>query len=226
MCIRDSVLVQNRYSQAQAVLPQAVKDYGVTVKKKLPFPLIIVSLFSPDNRYDARFLGNYATINIIDALKRVPGVGDVVLFGSSDYAMRIWVNPDTLTRFNITVAEVQNAVRAQNVVNPSGQIGAEPAPSGQQFTYAVRAQGRLVTPEEFGEIVVRANPDGSQVRLKDVARIELGSLNYQQEGRYNGKPGGVIAIFQTPGSNALTVGEGIKGTMAEVRKSFPQGLEL
>jgi HAE1 family hydrophobic/amphiphilic exporter-1 len=221
----DNVLVQNRYSQAQAVLPQAVKDYGVTVKKKLPFPLIIVSLFSPDNRYDARFLGNYATINIIDALKRVPGVGDVVLFGSSDYAMRIWVNPDTLTRFNITVAEVQNAVRAQNVVNPSGQIGAEPAPGGQQFTYAVRAQGRLVTPEEFGEIVVRANPDGSQVRLKDVARIELGSLNYQQEGRYNGKPGGVIAIFQTPGSNALTVGEGIKGTMAEVRKSFPQGLE-
>jgi HAE1 family hydrophobic/amphiphilic exporter-1 len=221
----DNVLVQNRYSQAQAVLPQAVKDYGVTVKKKLPFPLIIVSLFSPDNRYDARFLGNYATINIIDALKRVPGVGDVVLFGSSDYAMRIWVNPDTLTRFNITVVEIQNAVRAQNVVNPSGQIGAEPAPTGQQFTYAVRAQGRLVTPEEFGEIVVRANPDGSQVRLKDVARIELGSLNYQQEGRYNGKPGGVIAIFQTPGSNALKVGDGIKATMADVRKSFPQGLE-
>jgi len=221
----DNVLVQNRYSQAQAVLPQEVKNYGVTVKKKLPFPLIIVSLFSPDNRYDNRFLGNYATINIVDALKRVPGVGDVVLFGSSDYAMRIWVNPDTLTRLNITVAEIQNAVKAQNVVNPSGQIGAEPAPSGQQFTYAVRAQGRLITPEEFGEIVVRANPDGSQVKVKDVARIELGSLTYQQEGRYNGKAGGVIAIFQTPGSNALKVGEGIKATMAEVKKKFPQGLE-
>ena len=146
-------------------------------------------------------------------------MGDVVLFGSSDYAMRIWVKPDTLTRFNITIGEIQNAVRAQNVVNPSGQIGAEPAPAGQQFTYAVRAQGRLVTAEEFGDIVVRANPDGSQVRLKDVARIDLGSLNYQQEGRYNGKSGGVIAVFQTPGSNALQVGEGIKASMANLRRA-------
>jgi len=221
----DNVLVQNRYSQAQATLPQEVKNYGVTVKKKLPFPLMIVSLFSPDNRYDARFLGNYATINVIDALKRVPGVGDVTLFGSSDYAMRIWVKPDTLTRLNITIGEIQSAIKAQNVVNPAGQIGGEPAPEGQKFTYAVRAQGRLITPEEFGEIVVRANPDGSQVRLKDVSRIELGSLNYQQDGRFNGKPGGVIAIFQTPGSNALKVGEGIKSTMATLQKSFPQGLD-
>jgi HAE1 family hydrophobic/amphiphilic exporter-1 len=221
----DNVLVQNRYSQAQATLPQEVKNYGVTIKKKLPFPLIIVSLFSPDNRYDARFLGNYATINVIDAIKRVPGVGDVTLFGSSDYAMRIWVRPDTLTRLNLTVNEIQSAIKAQNVVNPAGQIGGEPAPEGQKFTYAVRAQGRLITPEEFGEIVVRANPDGSQVRLKDVARIELGSLNYQQDGRYNGKAGGVIAIFQTPGSNALKVGEGIKATMAGLKKNFPQGLD-
>ncbi len=221
----DNVLVQNRYSQAQATLPQEVKNYGVTIKKKLPFPLIIVSLFSPDNRYDARFLGNYATINVIDALKRVPGVGDVVLFGSSDYAMRIWVKPDTLTRLNLTINEIQSAIKTQNVVNPAGQIGGEPAPEGQKFTYAVRAQGRLVTPEEFGEIVVRANPDGSQVRLKDVARIELGSLNYQQDGRYNGKAGGVISIYQTPGSNALKVGDGIKATMAGLKKDFPQGLD-
>ena len=221
----DNVLVQNRYSQAQAQLPQEVKNYGVTVKKKLPFPLMVVSLFSPDDRYTAQFLGNYATINIIDALKRIPGVGDVVLFGSSDYAMRIWVNPDTLTRFNITIGEIQSAVKAQNVVNPSGQVGGEPAPAGQQFTYAVRAQGRLATPEEFGEIVVRANPDGSQVRLKDVARIDLGALNYQQEGRFNGRAGGVIAVFQTPGSNALKVGEGIKATMASLKKNFPQGLD-
>jgi HAE1 family hydrophobic/amphiphilic exporter-1 len=221
----DNVLVQNRYSQAQATLPQEVKNYGVTIKKKLPFPLIIVSLFSPDNRYDSRFLGNYATINVIDAIKRVPGVGDVTLFGSSDYAMRIWVKPDTLTRLNLTVTEIQSAIKAQNVVNPAGQIGGEPAPEGQKFTYAVRAQGRLITPEEFGEIVVRANPDGSQVRLKDVARIELGSLNYQQDGRFNGKAGGVIAIFQTPGSNALKVGDGIKATMASLKKGFPQGLD-
>jgi hydrophobic/amphiphilic exporter-1 (mainly G- bacteria), HAE1 family len=221
----DNVLVQNRYSQAQAVLPQEVKNYGVTVKKKLPFPLIILALYSPDDRYNAQFLGNYATINVIDAIKRVPGVGDVVLFGSSDYAMRIWVNPDTLTRFNLTIAELQNAIRAQNVVNPAGQIGGEPAPSGQKFTYAVRAQGRLVSPEQFGDIVVRANPDGSQVRLKDVSRIELGALNYQQEGRYNGRAGGVIAVFQTPGSNALKVGDGIKNTIAELKKNFPQGLD-
>ncbi|HET6984104.1 MAG TPA: efflux RND transporter permease subunit, partial [Myxococcaceae bacterium] len=221
----DNVLVQNRFSQAQSVLPQEVKNYGVTIKKKLAFPLLVVSLYSPDGRYDAQFLGNYATINVIDAIKRVPGVGDVNLFGSSDYAMRIWVRPNTLTRLNLTVAEIQNAVRAQNVVNPSGQIGAEPSPAGQQFTYTVRAQGRLVTPEEFGEIVVRANPDGSQVKLKDVARIDLGALTYQSEGRYKNLPGGVIAIFQTPGSNALKVGDGIKAAMADLKKSFPPGLE-
>ncbi|HKE10191.1 MAG TPA: multidrug efflux RND transporter permease subunit [Myxococcota bacterium] len=220
-----NVLVQNRYSQAQASLPQEVKNFGVTIKKKLPFPLLVFSLFSPDNRYDAQFLGNYATINIIDALKRIPGVGDVVLFGSSDYAMRIWVDPRLLTRFNLTITEIESAIRAQNVVNPAGQIGAEPGPPGKRFTYSVRAQGRLVTPEEFGDIVVRARPDGSQIRLKDVARVELGALSYQQEGRYNGRPGGVIAVFQSPGSNALKVGDGLKAAMADLRNDFPPGLE-
>jgi HAE1 family hydrophobic/amphiphilic exporter-1 len=221
----DNVLVQNRFSQAQAVLPEAVKSYGVTIKKSLAFPLMIVSLYSPDNRYDGNFLGNYATINIIDALKRVPGVGDVKLFGSSDYAMRIWVKPDVLKRLALTVSDLQSAIQAQNVVNPAGQVGAEPAPKGQQFTYTVRAQGRLVTAEEFGDIVVRANPDGSQVRLKDVARIDLGALNYQQQGTFNGKPGGVVAIFQSPGSNALQVAKGIKSTFATLKKQFPPGLE-
>jgi HAE1 family hydrophobic/amphiphilic exporter-1 len=221
----DNVLVQNRFSQAEAVLPQAVKNYGVTIKKSLAFPLMIVSLYSPDNRYDGNFLGNYATINIIDALKRVPGVGDVKLFGSSDYAMRIWVKPDVLKRLSLTVTDLQSAIQAQNVVNPSGQIGAEPAPKGQQYTYTVRAQGRLVTAEEFGDIVVRANPDGSQVRLKDVARIELGAQTYQQQGTFNGKPAGVVAVFQTPGSNALDVAKGIKSTFATLKKQFPPGLE-
>jgi HAE1 family hydrophobic/amphiphilic exporter-1 len=221
----DNVLVQNRFSQAQAVLPDAVKNYGVTIKKSLAFPLMIVSLYSPDNRYDGNFLGNYATINIIDALKRVPGVGDVKLFGSSDYAMRIWVKPDVLKRLSLTVADLQSAIQAQNVVNPAGQVGAEPAPKGQQFTYTVRAQGRLVTAEEFGDIVVRANPDGSQVRLKDVARIDLGALNYQQQGTFNGKPSGVVAIFQSPGSNALQVAKGINSTFATLKKQFPPGLE-
>jgi hydrophobic/amphiphilic exporter-1 (mainly G- bacteria), HAE1 family len=221
----DNVLSQNRYSQAQAQLPQSVLNYGVTIQPSYSFPLVVVSLFSPDNRYDGTFLGNYATINVVDALKRIQGVGNVVLYGSSNYAMRIWVNPDLLTRLNLTVTELMDAVKKQSVVNPAGQVGGEPAPAGQQFTYTVRAQGRLTTAEEFGEIVVRANPDGSQVRLKDVSRIELGSLNYMQDGRYNGKPAGVIAVQQAPGSNALAVVAGVRKTFEELKPKFPPGMD-
>ena len=146
----DNVLVQNRFSQAQTFLPQDVKNFGVTIKKSLAFPLIVFSLYSPDERYDAAFLGNYATININDALLRIKGVGDIRNLGAGDYSMRIWLKPDVLARLGLTVLDIENAVRAQNVVNPAGQVGAEPAPPGQQFTYTVRAQGRLVTPEEFG----------------------------------------------------------------------------
>ncbi len=221
----DNVLAQNRYSQAQSSLPQPVLNYGVTIQPSYSFPLVIVSLFSPDNRYDQTFLGNYATINIVDALKRIPGVGNVVLYGSSNYAMRIWVNPDLLTRLNLSVTDLTDAVKRQNVVNPSGQIGAEPAPPGQQFTYTVRAPGRLVTAEDFGNVIVRLNPDGSTVRLKDVSRIELGSLIYSQEGRYKGQPAGVIAVQQAPGSNALDVAAGVEKTFAELKKKFPPGMD-
>ncbi len=221
----DNVLVNNRFSQAQPFLPQDVKNFGVTIKKSLAFPLMVVSLYSPDGRYDASFLANYASININDAILRVKGVGDIRNLGSSDYAMRIWVKPDLLTRLGLTVTDIQNALRAQNVVNPAGQIGAEPAPLGQQLTYTVRAQGRLVEPEEFGNVIVRENPDGSTVRVKDVARIELGSLNYQQYGTFNGKPGAVIAAFQTPGSNALDVARDIKDAMADQAKRFPPGID-
>src|SRR5450432_1356392 len=220
----DNVLAQNRYSQAQASLPQPVLTNGVTIQPSYSFPLIIVSLFSPDNRYDGTFLGNYATINIVDALKRIPGVGNVVLYGSANYAMRIWVNPDLLTRLNLTVNDLSEAVKKQSVVNPAGQIGGEPAPAGQQFTYTVRAQGRLVTAEDFGNVVVRLNPDGSMVRLKDVARIELGATTYMQEGRYNGQPAGVIAVQQSPGSNALDVVAGVRRTFAELQPKFPPGM--
>jgi HAE1 family hydrophobic/amphiphilic exporter-1 len=220
----DNVLAQNRYSQAQASLPAPVLNYGVTIQPSYSFPLIIVSLFSPDNRYDATFLGNYATINIVDALKRIPGVGNVVLYGSANYAMRIWVNPDLLTRLGLTVSDLTEAVKRQNVVNPAGQIGAEPAPPGQQFTYTVRAQGRLSTAEDFGNVVVRLNPDGSMVRMKDIARIELGAITYTQEGRYNGQPAGVIAVQQAPGSNALDVVAGVKKTFAELQPKFPPGM--
>jgi hydrophobic/amphiphilic exporter-1 (mainly G- bacteria), HAE1 family len=221
----DNVLVNNRFSQAQPFLPQDVKNFGVTIKKSLAFPLMVISLYSPDGRYDASFLTNYANINVNDALLRVKGVGDIRNLGSSDYAMRVWLNPNSLASKGLTVTDVQNAVRTQNVVNPAGQIGAEPAPPGQQLTYTVRAQGRLVEAEEFANIVVRQNPDGSTVRIRDVGRTELGSLNYQQDGTFNGKPGAVIAAFQTPGSNALDVASEIHKTMEDLAKKFPAGID-
>jgi HAE1 family hydrophobic/amphiphilic exporter-1 len=221
----DNVLVQNRFSQAQPFLPQDVKNFGVTIKKSLAFPLIVVSLYSPDGRYDASFLTNYATINVNDALLRIRGVGDIRNLGASDYAMRVWLKPDVLGRLGLTVVDVENAVREQNAVNPAGQVGAEPELPGQQLTYTVRAQGRLVTPAEFGEVIVRENPDGSLVRVRDVAQIEMGSLNYAQEGAFNGRPAGVIAAFQLPGSNALDVASAVRATMAGLKKRFPPGMD-
>jgi HAE1 family hydrophobic/amphiphilic exporter-1 len=221
----DNVLVQNRFSQAQTFLPQDVKNFGVTIKKSLAFPLIVISVYSPDGRYDASFLTNYAIININDALLRIRGVGDIRNLGASDYAMRVWLKPDVLARLGLTVTDVQNAVRSQNVVNPAGQVGAEPAPAGQQFTYTVRAQGRLVTPEEFGDVIVRANPDGSIVRVRDVARVEMGSLNYAQVGAFNGQPAGIVAAFQLPGSNALDVASAVRATMDDLKKHFPPGMD-
>jgi HAE1 family hydrophobic/amphiphilic exporter-1 len=185
---------------------------------------MVVSLYAPDDRYDPTFLANYALININDALLRVKGVGDIRLFGASDYSMRIWLDPDKLASLSLSVTDVQSAMRAQNVVNPAGQIGAEPAPRGQQLTYTVRARGRRVDPEEFASIIVRQNPDGSNVRVKDVGRVELGALNYGQYGTFNGKPAAVIAAFQSPGSNALDVARGIRTAMDELKKRFPPAM--
>ncbi|MEY4575709.1 MAG: hypothetical protein RL701_412, partial [Pseudomonadota bacterium] len=220
----DNVLVNNRFSQAQPSLPQDVRNFGVTIKKSLAFPLMVVSLYSPDGRYDPTFLANYSLININDALLRIKGVGDVRNLGAGDYAMRIWLKPDIMSRLGLTATDIQTAVRQQNSVNPAGQLGAEPAPPGQQLTYTMRAQGRLVEPEEFGDVIVRENPDGSNVRVKDVARIELGALNYQQYGTFNGKPAAVVAAFQAPGSNALEVAKNIRSTMQDLSKRFPPGI--
>jgi hydrophobic/amphiphilic exporter-1 (mainly G- bacteria), HAE1 family len=221
----DQVNTQNRVSQASPNLPTSVNQYGVTVKKLMGLPLLVLSVYSPNGSYNGQFLGNYATININDALLRVPGVGQVTNFGAADYAMRIWVKPDQLTKLGLTVTDLNNAVQQQSAVNPAGQIGAEPAPKGQQFTYAVRAPGRLVNPEDFGKIIVRQNPDGSTVRLKDVSRIELGSLIYQQIGRYNGKPAVIICVYQAPGSNALAVAKQVKMQMEDLKTRFPNDLE-
>src|ERR1700749_926595 len=182
----DQVNVQNRVAQAQANLPPEVNTFGLTMRKATGFPLMIVSMSSPKDTYDALFLANYANINITDALYRVPGVGEVRLFGASDYAMRIWVKPDLLAKLGLTLPALTRAVQQPSTVNPAGKVGAEPAPAGKEMTYTIRAQGRLQTPEEFGQVVVRSNPDGSVVRLKDVARIELGAQNYQQVARFGG----------------------------------------
>jgi len=221
----DQVNVQNRVAQAQPNLPTDVSQYGISIRKSTGIPMLVFSIYSPKNTYDALFLANYANININDVLYRVPGVGEVRLFGASDYAMRIWVKPDVLAKLGLGVPDLANAVRQQSNVNPAGQVGAEPAPAGKEMTYTIRAQGRLQTPEEFGQIVVRSNPDGSVVRLKDVARIELGALNYQQRSRMNGQPSAIIAVFQAPGSNALAVAEGLKKTMAELKGRFPADLD-
>jgi HAE1 family hydrophobic/amphiphilic exporter-1 len=220
----DQVLAQIRKSQADSKLPQDVRNYGVTVKKSTSSPLIIISLYSPKGTYDATFLANYANINLNDQMTRVPGIAMVTVYGAGQYAMRFWVKPDQLAKLNITVPEIVNAIQYQNTVNPAGQIGAEPAPPGQEFTYAIRAQGRLETEEEFGKIVLRANPDGSFVRLKDVARVELGSQTYALAGRLNGKPSAVLFLTQLPGTNAIQAVDGVRKLMEEAKRSFPPDL--
>ncbi len=216
----DQILAQSRASQANASLPTDVIQFGVTVAKSYSSPLMLISLYSPKGTYDEVFLTNYAFINLMDPLTRVPGVGRVQIFGG-EYALRCWIKPDQLARLGVTVAEIVNAIGAQNSVNPAGQIGGEPAPRGQEFTYTVRAQGRLETPEEFGEIIVRANPDGSVLRLHDVARIELGAQTYTLTPRYNGSPAAVIAIYQLPGSNAVQTADGVRKEMEELKQRFP-----
>ena len=201
----DQVLAQLRVSQAQAQLPAQVNTAGLTVLKSLTSPLMLISLSSPDQRYGPDFLTNYAIINLQDELTRVPGVSRIQVFGGQ-YALRVWVKPDQLAKLGVTATEVIAALQSQNNVNPAGQIGGEPVPKGQQFTYTVRTQGRLVTPEEFGKIIIRANPDGSVLYLRDVARVELGTQVYNLTARYNNAPSGVMAVYQLPGSNAVAVG--------------------
>jgi len=168
----DQLLSQMRYSLAESQLPQDVRNYGVSVKKSPSAPFAVFSVYSPHRTHDGAYLSNYAYININDPMSRVPGVGQVTIFGAGQYAMRFWVRPDTLASLGVTISDIANAIANQNTVNPAGQIGAAPVPRGQEFTYTVRAQGRLLSPEEFGNIVVRANPDGSIVRMKDVRSEE------------------------------------------------------
>src|ERR1041385_8127652 len=195
----DLILSQLRSTLAASQLPAEVNNYGVTVQKTLTAPLMLISLNSPDDSLDAKFLANYAYINLNDQLTRVPGIGSIQVFGAGQYAMRLWVKPDQLAKLGITVPEIVSAIQTQNTVNPAGQVGGAPVPKGQEYTYSVRAQGRLTSPEEFGQIVVRETPDGGIVRLKDVARTELGAQDYTVQGRLNGKPSAIVAVYQLPG---------------------------
>ncbi len=221
----DQVLTQLRVSQAQSQLPAEVNAFGVTVKKSTTAPLMLIGLYSPNKTYDNIFLANYGYINLVDQLTRVPGISNVQVFGAGQYAMRLWVKPDQLAKLAITVPDIISAVQKQNTVNPAGQIGGEPIPSGQAFTYTVRAQGRLQTPEEFGNIVVRANPDGSFVRVKDIARIELGAQTYNLRSRLNGQPSAILALYQLPGTNALKAAQGVRKLMEQAKQRFPPDMD-
>ncbi len=220
----DLILSQIRETQAAAQLPAPVAQYGVTVQKSTTAPLMLVALYSPHGTYSAQFLANYAYINLDDPISRIPGIANLQIFGAAQYAMRIWLKPDLLAQLGITVTDVVNAVESQNTVNPTGQIGSEPAPEGQEFTYSVRAQGRLVTPEQFGNIIVRENPNGGLVRVKDVASVELGTQSYTLMGRMNGRPSAIIAIYQLPGSNALDDSRAVRALMARVKDRFPSDM--
>jgi len=221
----NTVLTQNRVSAATATLPEDVKKFGVTTEKSLPNLLLLITLTS-DGRYDQDFLGNYALININDQLARIKGVGRVTLLGgAASYSMRIWIKPDRLSQMGLTVPEIIKAINEQNAIVPGGKFGAEPAPPGTEFTYTVRLPERFSSPEDFGKIVVRTKPDGSQVKLKDVATINLGVETYEAFTRLNNETCAVIGLYQAPGSNAVELAQKIRDEMDLLAKSFPESVE-
>ncbi len=221
----DQLLTQSRENLAVGQLPPEVNAYGVTIKKSTTAPLMLIAVSSPHGTYDATFLANYTYINLNDPVARLYGVGQTQIFGAGQYAMRLWVKPDQLAKLGITVTDIANAIQAQNTVNPAGQVGGEPAPADQQFTYAVLAQGRLTSPEQFGNVVVRETPDGGIVRVKDVARVELGAQAYNIVGRLNGEPAAVLAVYQLPGSNAVETAAGVRKLMAQMKQRFPHDID-
>src|ERR1700704_3186519 len=221
----NTVKVQNRVGLAEAQLPAEVRAQGISVTKKSSALLQVVALTSPDGRYDQLFLSNYATINVIDQLKRVPGVGDVSLFSPSDYSMKVWLDTDRLTSFGLVPSDIGTALKSQNIQAAVGRIGAQPALPDQQFQLNIQSKGRLANVEEFGAVVVRANPDGSFVRVRDVARVELAARLSESLGRLDGEPAAVIGIYQSPGGNALDSAQRIGKTLEELKTSFPQGVD-
>lgn len=215
------VNTQNRVGQAEAQLPDAVKREGVVVNRSSPDILLAIGLSSPGGTYDGVFLGNYADINLVDRIKRVPGVGDVMNFTAQDYAMRVWLDPEKLASLELTPQDVANAIREQNAQSPAGTIGAEPAPAGQEMQYSVRAPGLLSKPEQFAEVIIRSGDDGSQVKIKDVGRVELGAQTYALRARMDGAPAGALGVYLAPGANALQTADQVKKILAEAEERFP-----
>src|SRR6266436_3664540 len=220
-----NVLTQNRVSSAQARLPQDVVAQGVTVKKQSPSILMLISLYSPGGSYDANFLINYASINVRDQILRIPGIAQVDLFGGTDYGLRIWLRPDKLAKLGLTPSDVISAIKEQNLQAPAGRIGQAPTPADQAFTFTVSAPGRLITAEEFENIIIREASTGSPVRIKDVGRAELGSQDYNAFGRLNGKASGAMAVYLLPGANQLQAAETIYKTMANAKTVFPPDMD-
>ena len=220
-----NMLTQNRQNQSSPFMPSSVKQQGVVVKKSLSFPMMLITITSDNPKFDAKFLNNYASINVLDQLSRIKGVGEVALFGGSDYAMRVWLKPDVMSKLGVTVDDVKNALNSQNMISPGGKFGAEPAPTGTDFTYGVTLQDRLVTEKQFANIVVRSKEDGAQVLLSDIARIELGTENYSSSARRNNAPSAALALYQMPGSNALEVAAEVKKAMKQVSEKFPEGIK-
>src|ERR1700739_581746 len=221
----DLILTQSRQTQAASQLPADVNNYGITVQKSATAPLMLVGLYSPKVSRNAEFLANYAYINVNDPIGRLPGVGHAQVFGAAQYAMRLWVKPDHLAELGITIADIVNAIQSQNTVNPAGQIGGNPAPKNQKFTYSVLAQGRLTSPEQFGNIVVRAAPNGGVGRVKDVARGELGAQDYSMVSHLNGKPSAIVAVYQLPGSNAVETAAAVRKLMTQMKRRLPEAVD-
>jgi len=221
----DQVLAQLRENQAASQLPASVQQYGVTLLKSPTSPMMLIGLSSPNGTHDATFLANYAYINLVDQITQLKGISNINVFGAGQYAMRFWVKPDQLAKLNLTVNDIITAINAQNTPNPAGLVGGPPTPHGQEFTYAITAQGRLVSEKEFGDIIIREYPDGSIVRLKDVARVELGAQLYNIVGKLNGKPSAILAIYQLPDSNALDDQKAVLKLMAKLKQSFPADLD-
>jgi len=220
----DQILAQMRSTQAQSQLPPAVNAYGLSVNQAFSSPLGVFAVYSPNGTYDPVFLANYININLNNPMLRVPGIGNTNVFGAGEYAMRIWVQPDRLATLNITVPQVIAAVQAQNNVNPAGQLGGEPAPPGQIHTFSVNTTGRLVTVEDFENIIIRASEDGAVVRVKDVAKVSLGAQNYNLQGSFNGKPAAIFLVYQQPGSNAVDAMKQARALMEKMSKDFPEDL--